>query len=135
MLAHPPASPATNLPLAVHELLQRPGVAVLHHCGSPPLKRVTADRSLPAIPVVENDVPLGLINRFRFPKPASQKFFPDLHGRKPCRAFMDREPLIVDRSMSIQDLPRLLVAGGQRHLWEGFIITGAGRYRGHWHGP
>ncbi len=155
VIARPQANPAPTLSPAVVEILHRPGVVVVHPRGLAPLQRVTAasllikapfvsprtpnrevhrlfatDHSLPAIPVVEDGVPVGLINRFRYLELASQKYFLDLHGRKPCTAFMDGQPLIVDRSMSIQDLSRLVVASDHRYLWEGFVITEAGRYAG-----
>ena len=43
---------------------------------------------------------------------------------------MDRKPLIVDASMSIQTLSSIVVAAERRYLIDGFIITDQGRYLG-----
>jgi GGDEF domain-containing protein len=73
---------------------------------------------------------VGLINRFRFFDVFSRLYSHELHGRKPCRKLMDTAPLVVEKSIGIQDLSRLVVASDRRYLWEGFIITDNGRYAG-----
>jgi phosphoserine phosphatase RsbU/P len=53
----------------------------------------------------------------------AKPFYRDLFSRKSCIAFMDKSPLVVDESMSIQDLSFKVVGSGRKTLNDGFIIT------------
>lgn len=75
------------------------------------------------LPVVENNKPVGLINRNIFMDGMAKPFYRDLFSRKSCIAFMDKSPLIVDEAMSIQDLSFKVVGSGRKTLNDGFIIT------------
>jgi phosphoserine phosphatase RsbU/P len=75
------------------------------------------------LPVVENNKPVGLINRNIFMDGMAKPFYRDLFSRKSCIAFMDKSPLVVDESMSIQDLSFKVVGSGRKTLNDGFIIT------------
>src|SRR6185295_15256683 len=94
------------------------------------LERFEQDRSLRAIPVVQNEIPVGLLNRFGFIEGYARPFRRELFGRKPCRSFMDADPLIVERDITIQELSNRLVDADSRYLAEGFILTQRGRYVG-----
>ncbi|MDR3392725.1 MAG: SpoIIE family protein phosphatase [Sulfuriferula sp.] len=84
-----------------------------------------------AIPVVEGGMPIGLINRSIFMDGMAKPFRRELFARKSCIAFMDKDPLIVDRSMSIQTLSFKVVHSGGKTLNDGFIITDeTGNYLG-----
>lgn len=76
-----------------------------------------------SLPVVENGMPIGLINRNIFMDGMAKPFRRELFGRKSCIAFMDKQPLIVARDMSIQDLSFKVVGAGGKTLNDGFIIT------------
>lgn len=83
------------------------------------------------LPVVENGHPVGLINRNIFMDGMAKPFHRDLFNRKSCIAFMDKEPLVVPESMSIQDLSFQVVNSGKKTLNDGFIITNNnGQYLG-----
>jgi EAL domain-containing protein (putative c-di-GMP-specific phosphodiesterase class I)/GGDEF domain-containing protein len=84
---------------------------------------------LPAVAVTNNDVPIGLINRSVFINRFARPYQRELYGKKSCSTFMDPEPLIVDRNISIQELSHLL-AEDQRHVSLGFIFTENGHYLG-----
>lgn len=79
--------------------------------------------------IQEDGAPIGMISRSvlidRFARPYRR----ELYGKKPCVTFMDPDPLIVDVSISIQDLSHL-VAGDRRYLTHGFIFTENGKYVG-----
>lgn len=76
------------------------------------------------LPVVENNRPVGLINRNIFMEEMAKPFRRDLFARKSCIAFMDKDPLIVDANLSIQSLSFKVVESGGKTLKDGFIITG-----------
>lgn len=86
--------------------------------------------SISALPVIEDDRPIGLINRNIFMDSFARPFHREVYGRKSCIAFMDKQPLIVDGAMSIQDLSFRVVDAGGKTLNDGFVITGEGRYLG-----
>jgi len=93
-------------------------------------EKFMADPELQAIPVVEDDRPVGLITRFALIDRFARIYRRELYGKKPCAEFMDPAPLVVDRHVSIHELGSLIVEADHHHLANGFIITGDGRYLG-----
>src|SRR5476651_2092608 len=55
------------------------------------------------LPVVENERPIGMINRSFFFTQISRRFYRDIYEKKSCTTFMDKNPLIIDCDCSIQD--------------------------------
>jgi diguanylate cyclase (GGDEF)-like protein len=89
------------------------------------------DDSLLAVTVVDTDgQPLGLINRYHLIDRFARPYRHELYGKKPCTTFMDPEPLIVDRGLSIVELGQVIANADSRHITNGFIITEQGRYLG-----
>lgn len=76
-----------------------------------------------SLPVIEDRQPIGLINRNIFMDEMAKPFRRELFSRKSCIAFMDKEPLVVDEDLGIQDLSFRVVEGGGKTLKDGFIIT------------
>jgi serine phosphatase RsbU (regulator of sigma subunit) len=91
-------------------------------------------RELISLPVVEGTQPIGLINRNIFMSQMSKPFRWEVYGRKSCIAFMDKEPLVVDRGMSIEELTFKAVEHGEKALFDGFIVTVDGAFVGVGHG-
>lgn len=83
-----------------------------------------------AIPVVEDGVPVGLLRRHHLLESFAKPFNRELYGKKPCHLMMDKQPLVVNADINIQELSSLVVAAEQRYLVDGFIITEHGRYLG-----
>lgn len=79
--------------------------------------------------ITNNNVPIGLINRSVFISRYARPYQRELYGRKSCSTFMDPEPLIVDKNISIQALS-VMLAEDQRHVSLGFIFTENGLYHG-----
>ncbi|MCU7372682.1 SpoIIE family protein phosphatase [Paucibacter sp. O1-1] len=90
----------------------------------------TRHRELMSLPVVEGGQPIGLINRNIFLSQMSKPFHRELYNRKSCIAFMDKEPLVVDAGMAIEELTQRAVAFGEKALTDGFIITRDGVFAG-----
>ena len=80
--------------------------------------------------VDEGDLPIGLIDRTDFMGLYSQRFIPDLFHKKPITDLMSHQPLIVDESMPIVELDRLVAIERAEVLLSGFIVTENGRYLG-----
>ena len=87
-------------------------------------------RDMTSLAVVEGGRPIGLINRSIFLSQMSKPFHRELYDKKSCIAFMDKEPLIVDANMSIEQLTFKTVEFGEKALADGFIVTRDGRFDG-----
>jgi diguanylate cyclase (GGDEF)-like protein len=85
---------------------------------------------LQSVPVVVNGIPLGIINRYTTIERFAHRYWRDLYGRRPCTALIDFEPIVVDKTVGIQELSSIMVSADQRQLTNGFILTDAGKYLG-----
>lgn len=93
--------------------------------------RFASNPRLYAMVVVGNTgEPMGLLRRSDLLENFARPFSRELYGKKPCTTLMDRQPLIVDQTMSLSALSQLMVAADRRYLIDGFIITDNGRYLG-----
>lgn len=90
----------------------------------------TTQRDLVCLAVVDQERPVGLINRNIFMSQMSKLYHRELYDKKSCIAFMDKEPLIVDAEMSIEELTFKTVEFGEKALADGFIVTREGRFVG-----
>jgi len=153
-IARPHAHPALEPSGDIRNLLRQNGVAVYPQetrRGKAPtafkllraVKAVTpdvpnnriyemfnSDPTLEVIPVVADDVPIGLITRTNLIDNFARPYLRELHGRKSCTLFMDANPLIFDRHTALHALSQIIVDGDRHHLFNGFIITDAGKYLG-----
>jgi diguanylate cyclase (GGDEF)-like protein len=93
-------------------------------------ERFCTEGTLRVIPVVDNGLPVGLINRTNFLDAFSRPFQRELHGKKSCEHFMQASPLLVDKEMPIEELSNFLSHADEDQFNSGFIITEQGRYLG-----
>ena len=93
------------------------------------LDRFHSDRSLLALPVVDNGMPLGVVTRHDLLELFSARYRRELHGRKPIRSFVPRT-VIVEESVSLDETSRLMTEDGEQELAQVFIVTREGRYLG-----
>ena len=101
----------------------------LEHNNEEVFRAFEQNPQLSVVAVTNNQLPVGLINRYVFINRYARPYQRELYGKKSCATFMDPEPLVVDRNISIQELSRLL-AEDQRHVSLGFIFTENGLYLG-----
>jgi two-component system cell cycle sensor histidine kinase PleC len=92
--------------------------------------RFQSDPDLAALAVVQDARPVGLINRYDLITHLSRDYGRALYAKKPVSALMDRAPLIVDASISVDRLESLIADEHQSALLRGFIVTRNGRYYG-----
>lgn len=83
-----------------------------------------------SIPVTSGGYPVGLISRYTMIDGFARPFRRELYGKRPCEMMMDRSPLIVEKTASLQDLSDLILQSEPHHLSVGFIITDNGNYIG-----
>jgi len=93
-------------------------------------QRFSDSPKLRAIPVVENGIPVGLINRYSFIDRFAQPFQRELLGKKPCFQPSNERPLMVEKIMPIEELSHFMADADERYFNDGFIITEQGRYLG-----
>lgn len=89
-----------------------------------------AHPGLHAVAIVDQGVPVGLIDRRQFMERYAKRYFKDLYGTKPCVTFANLSPRLVERDHDIEELVGILTSQDQRYLTEGFIVTENGRYVG-----
>jgi CBS domain-containing protein len=89
-----------------------------------------ANPNLVCLPVVEDGIPIGMINRGIFLTGFSMPFHREIYERKSCIAFMDKTPLVVNGEISIAELGKIAVEAGSKALQDGFLVTHHGRFHG-----
>lgn len=82
------------------------------------------------IPVVEDDRPVGLIERNAFLIKIAGPFGHALYANRAVSNVMDPEPAVVDAGVRIDAFCDILLKSGPGALMRGFIVTRGGRYRG-----
>ncbi|MBC7755230.1 MAG: phosphodiesterase [Bdellovibrio sp.] len=80
------------------------------------------DAKLNSIPVVLQNKPIGLISRYDTINRFARPFQRELHGKKSCIEFMDKAPLIVTKSMTINALSELILNANPQYLLNGFVV-------------
>ncbi|WP_033375743.1 GGDEF domain-containing protein [Leeia oryzae] len=93
-------------------------------------QRFAQDAELIALPVVEHDRPVGMLDRQTLLELFAGPYKRDLYGRKPCRILMNTEPLMVEADLDLTTVSQQVVEEGRSQLSKGFIITEGGFYRG-----
>lgn len=85
---------------------------------------------LHAVAVVEHDEPVALINRRSFMDRYALPYHRELFGKRPCLLFANASPVIIEKSMTVEQMAKLLASDDQRYLADGFVITENGQYAG-----
>jgi diguanylate cyclase (GGDEF)-like protein len=126
--AHLPPSPT------VKSFIQRLLVPVDPVSPSTPCEEVyhlfSRDKSLQSVAVVHQDEPMGLVNRYGLIDQFSRRFFREIYERKPISNIMEHFPLVIEASVSLDDLSAIIADEEEKYLYEGFIITQDGKYLG-----
>lgn len=86
--------------------------------------------NLHAVAVVEHERPLALINRRSFMDRYALPYHRELFGKRPCMLFANASPVIIEKSMTVEQMAKLLASDDQRYLADGFVITDEERYVG-----
>ena len=86
--------------------------------------------SLHALPVLEGESPVGLINRRIFMERFGQPFAREIFGGKSCLQYMNANPVVCEADTPVSSLLDVLRGEDQRYLSDGFVVTRNGRYVG-----
>jgi signal transduction histidine kinase/AmiR/NasT family two-component response regulator len=82
------------------------------------------------IPIVDNDTPVGLVERNAFLVRIGAEYGRALYGKRPIHLVMDAEPVVVEAAMDISVFCESMLAERASALMRGFIVTDQGRYLG-----
>jgi EAL domain-containing protein (putative c-di-GMP-specific phosphodiesterase class I)/GGDEF domain-containing protein len=86
---------------------------------------------LHAVAIVEQDEPIALINRRAFMDRYALPYHRELFGKRLCMQFANESPVIIEKSMTVEQMATLLASDDQRYLADGFvIIDNDGKYAG-----
>jgi GGDEF domain-containing protein len=83
-----------------------------------------------AVAVVADGRPVGIVNRRSFMDRYARPYHREIYGKRACTAFMNAQPIVVERDAGIDSLTRVLAGADQGYLADGLIVTDAGRYWG-----
>jgi diguanylate cyclase (GGDEF)-like protein len=87
------------------------------------------DSDLTMLPLIDYDVPSGIIFREAFLSQLfSSRYGMELYGRKPIKTFIEQTPLCVDFNTPIELVSKKLTS--TMHHEQAFIITQEGKYTG-----
>lgn len=154
-LGHPDRQPVPHLQALAHGVLRERQIAVLPELtravtsgqlrhiaivNAPTVTQATSNDALAAlfldqpdlhaVALLEGERSVGIINRAQFMNQYSKLYYREVWGRKSCVVHANREPRIVERNHSVDDLIGILTSQDQRYLADGFIVTDNGRYLG-----
>jgi len=114
-----------------YQLAVRVEPATPRHTGQQVYERFSEDTSLHTLPVVQSGRPLGLISRYGLIDRFARPYRRELYGQKSCIGLMNPAPLIVEHTVSLQEIGQRLAANSSGYdLADGFIITQDGYYVG-----
>ncbi len=94
------------------------------------LARFSENESLPAIPVVKNERPVGLISRYEFVDSLAQSSRSGRTGKDLVQGHDECGAIAGGKIHAPHELSGFLSESGIRHFTDGFIITEQGRYIG-----
>jgi diguanylate cyclase (GGDEF)-like protein len=94
------------------------------------VKMFRADVRLTCVPVVDGDIPLGMVSRAEILNIFSQRFAHELHAHKPIREFISPLSIIVDMGMDLKTVGQLISEDPRQNLSVDFIICDRHHYRG-----
>ncbi len=98
--------------------------------GSEVFARFESEPDTLVIPVVDNDRPVGLIERNVFLLKIAGAFGHALYAKRPIQNLMDTDPAVVEAGVAIDAFCDTLLKSGPGALMRGFIVTRNGRYHG-----
>jgi len=122
---------AAPLPGETVASLLEPAPAVpMHQRTEDVLELFACDPAPSAIVVVEDERPVGLVERAGLLQVFAGRYGRDLFSRQPISVLMNRSPIIVEETERLEVVSELITASGDIEASNRFIITRDYRYRG-----
>lgn len=80
--------------------------------------------------IVDNDVPVGLVMRERLFQQLAGQYGYSLYWKRPIVQLMDKEPLIVDEMLSVEQVSQMATAREKNKLYDLVVIKKEGKLTG-----
>ncbi|OUD14277.1 ATP-binding protein [Thioflexithrix psekupsensis] len=93
-------------------------------------KLFIAHPDLHSLPVVQQQIPIGIVHRYQLMDVYLSSYGRELHGRKQIVRFMDANPLIIESHLPIEIASQYITNNMQHPIAQDFIIAESGLYRG-----
>lgn len=93
-------------------------------------KLFVANPDLHSVPVVQKQMPVGIVHRYQLMDIYLSSYGRELHGRKSIARFMDANPLIIEGNLPIEIASQYITKSMQHPVAQDFIIVESGFYRG-----
>jgi diguanylate cyclase (GGDEF)-like protein len=122
--------PVTQRPMHLGHLVIEAPALTAQNSNNDVIALFARQPELHALAVVDEERPIGIINRRIFSERMAQPYTRELYGRKSCTAFMHEAPLLCDVRQSLESMADILRGQDQRYLSDGFVITREGFYLG-----
>ena len=119
------------IPQLAEELARPATVAAPTTTNAEVMSLFALSPELNAVVVVDQDRPVGLINRNAFFDRFARPFHREIFLRRPCTVFMDSSPVLIESGASLSEVGAEVARSGEKGLNNGFLITENGRYFGH----
>lgn len=94
------------------------------------VKMFRADVRLSGIPVVDGEIPLGMVSRAEILNTFSRRFAHELYADKPVKDFISPLSTMVDVKADLKAVGQLISEDPQQNLSVDFIVCDQGRYLG-----
>ena len=114
----------------IEALTERAEAVTSQTLGSEVFARFEREPDTLVIPVVDDEQPVGLIERNVFLLKIAGAFGHALYANRPVLHVMDVEPAVVEAGVSIDSFCDVLLKSGPGALMRGFIVMRDGRYHG-----
>ena len=89
------------------------------------------DKRLSTIPVVGDDnTPVGQARRKVLVDIFVNPYGRSLYGKKPIKTFMDEAPMLVEKSLSVEEASQQITSMNNYEIEDDFIVTDNGEYAG-----
>jgi diguanylate cyclase (GGDEF)-like protein len=82
------------------------------------------------LPVVHHSKVLGMVWRHDLMDKLASRFGRDLYHRQPILRLMDRNPIVVDKNLPVENLSRTITEYQFQHKGDAFIVTDNNRFIG-----
>jgi len=93
-------------------------------------KLFIAHPDLHSLPVVQKQIPVGIVHRYQLMDIYLSSYGRDLHGRKSIARFMDANPLIIEGNLPVEIASQYITKNMQHPVAQDFIIVDSSFYRG-----
>ncbi|WP_347988574.1 EAL domain-containing protein [Methylomonas sp. AM2-LC] len=91
---------------------------------------ISNEELLAVVIIDKNHIPVGIIDRGRMTEIFLRPFARDLLHKTSIAEIMDAHPIIVDINANIDDISKIILDAGMRHMVSGFIVLEDGIYVG-----